>query len=170
MKSFLLVIDVQQGFLNENTLPVKRRIDELLKSKAFDIVIASVYQNYDVSPISQLMGWKKMTSPEEQMLAGEAKNADYVVYKSKYSAFNDSLIEILEAENNGRLPEKISVCGFDTQCCVLMTAADLFEAGIRPVVLTRYCASSCGKESHDAGIVSLESIIGESNLHHNPLI
>lgn len=169
MKTFLLVIDIQQGFINENTRETKNRIDELIKNRTFDVVIATVYQNYNKSPISELMGWKEMTSPQEQKLAGEVINADYFVYKSGYSAYNDSLREILRAENDGELPDCVHVCGVDTECCVLMTAADLFEASIRPVVLTYYCASSCGEQSHNAGIVSLQSIIGHSNLKNNPV-
>ncbi len=170
MKTFLLVVDIQQGFINENTREVKSRIDELIKNHVFDVVIATVYQNYNNSPISELMGWKEMTSPEEQKLSGEVINADYFVYKSVYSAYNDSLREILSTENGGELPECVYVCGVDTECCVLMTAADLFEASIRPVVLTYYCASSCGEQSHNAGVVSMQSIIGHSNLQSNPLI
>lgn len=170
MKRFLLVVDIQQGFINENTREVKNRIDELIEKHVFDVVIATVYQNYNHSPISEFMGWNEMTSPEEQMLSGEVINADYFVYKSVYSAYNDFLTEILRTENGGELPESICVCGVDTQCCVLMTAADLFEASIRPVVLTYYCASSCGEESHNAGIISMQSIIGHSNLYSKPLI
>ncbi len=166
MKSFLLVIDVQQGFIDKNTVTVKNRIDALIKSGIFDCVIASVYQNYEGSPISRLMDWHEMTSPDEQKITGETANADHFIYKSEYSAFNASLAQILKNENGGELPECVFLVGVDTECCVLMTAADLFEAGIRPVVLTHYCGSSGGDISHNAGIVSLKSIIGENNMHN----
>ena len=50
-------------------------------------------------------------------------------------------------ENNGLLPECVFIVGFDIECCVLMTAADLFENGIRPIVLTKYCGASGGEEA-----------------------
>lgn len=165
MKSFLLVIDIQQGFIDENTVAVKARIDELLKCKIFDCIIASVYHNYEGSPISRLMDWHEMTTPDEQKIVGEAVNADHFIYKTEYSAFNNSLMEILKNENGGELPESVFLVGVDTECCVLMTAADLFEEGIRPVVLTYYCGSSGGEISHNGGIISLQSIIGKNNLH-----
>ncbi|MBQ8209284.1 MAG: cysteine hydrolase [Clostridia bacterium] len=170
MKKFLLVIDIQRGFINENTACVKEKIDSLIRSKAFDCVIASVYRNYRGSPISSFMGWREMMTDEEQELVGEAANADYFINKTTYSAYCDELAEILKTENGGTMPDCVYIAGVDTECCVLMTAAELFEKGIRPVVLTDYCGSTGGNDSHNAGILSLESIIGKSNLiaHYTP--
>ena len=81
MKRFLLVVDIQRGFINENTLPVKEKIDNLIRSNTFDCVIATVYRNYKDSPISCFMGWREMMSEEEQQLVGEASAADYFIYK-----------------------------------------------------------------------------------------
>lgn len=164
MKRFLLVIDIQRGFINESTAEVKNRIDSLIRSKAFDCVIASVYRNYKDSPISCFMGWREMMTDEEQKLIGEASDADYFIYKTTYSAYCDELVQILKTENNGTVPECVYICGVDTECCVLMTAAELFEKGIRPVVLADYCGSTGGADSHNAGILSLKSIIGKSNI------
>ena len=164
MKNFLLVIDIQNGFIDKNTVSAKTRIDTLIQTGVFDCVIASVYQNYPDSPISRLMGWYGMTMPREQQLVGEAANADYFVYKSTYSAFSASLVEILKKENGGKIPDRVYIAGVDTECCVPLTAADLFENGIRPVVLTFYCGSSGGEEHNNAGIMSIKSIIGESNM------
>ncbi len=165
MKKFLLIIDIQQGFIDKNTQTAKVRIDELVKSNIFDRVIASVYENFEGSPITRLMGWHGMTDSGDRKLAGEAVQADHFVCKTGYSAYCNSLVEFLKTENGGNEPECVFVCGVDTECCVLMTAADLFEAGIRPVVLTYYCGSSSGEKSHEAGVLSMESIVGRNNLY-----
>lgn len=169
MKSFLLVVDIQRGFMNENTLPVKEKIDKLICSKTFDCVIASVYRNYIGSPISCLMGWNEMMTSREQAVVGEANNADYFVFKNVYSACSDDVINVIKKENSGMSPECVYIAGMNTECCVLLTAADFFEKGIRPVVLAEYCGSTGGANSHNAGILSLESIIGKSNIIRHPL-
>lgn len=46
--------------------------------------------------------------------------------------------------------------GVDTDCCVMMLATALFEYNIRPIVLTQYCASNGGTESHNAGITRMK--------------
>lgn len=164
MKTFLLIIDIQRGFIDEKTEYVKKRIDELLDHKVFDCVIASVYRNFEGSPISRLMGWKKMTTSKEQAVTGEAVNADRFIHKTTYSAYSEELLEFMKTENGGKAPECVFIAGVDTECCVLMTAASFFEAGVRPVVLSGYCGSSGGTEAHNAGILSMKSIIGENNL------
>ena len=164
MKNFLLVIDIQEGFIDSNTLEAKSRIDALIASGIFDCVIASVYSNYEGSPISRFMGWYGMMSADEQKVSGNARKSDYFVYKTRYSACCNELMEFLKKENGGKIPERVFVAGVDTECCVLLTAAELFEAGIKPIVMAYYCASSGGEKSHNAGLESMRSIIGESNM------
>lgn len=165
MKSFLFVIDIQHGFINKNTLPVKEKIDKLIRSDIFDCVIATIYRNYADSPISQFMGWNEMKTKKDQSVMGLAQRSDYFVYKNVYSACSDSVIDMLKKENSGIDPECVYIAGVDTECCVLLTAADFFEKGIRPVVLADYCGSTGGADSHKAGILSMHSIIGENNIY-----
>ncbi|MBQ7935059.1 MAG: hypothetical protein IJ333_01750, partial [Clostridia bacterium] len=73
MKNFLLIIDVQKGFIVEGANDAtKEQIDELLSAELFDCVISTVYRNYTGSPIIELMGWNKFLSEEEQAVVGEA--------------------------------------------------------------------------------------------------
>ena len=67
--------------------------------------------------------------------------------------------------NDGNFPEKLFIAGVDTDCCVLKIATDLFENNIRPVVLTNYCGSNGGSESHLAGIICMKRLIGEGQLY-----
>lgn len=167
MKRFLILVDVQNGFAakgtNDRTL---RRIDGLVRCGVFDCIIATVYRNYDGSPISRLMGWNEMKSETEQQLAGNVKAyVNHIIYKTVYSAFSNSMNKIICDENGGTVPSHVFIAGMDTDCCVLATASDFFEAGIRPVVLTHYCGSSGGEEAHFAGVRCLESFLGKNNLY-----
>ena len=73
---------------------------------------------------------------------------------------NDEMISLLKKLSSGALPEHVFVLGYDTECCVLATAADLFELGVRPLVLTRYCGSHDGEKYQQAGIISMAHLIG----------
>lgn len=167
MKTFLLVVDIQKGFIVEGANDgAKARIDELLRGGIFDCVISTVYRNYPGSHISRLIGWNHLIEKEEQAVVGEAAvRSDHFLYKDIYSAYGGELTDILCRENGGVLPECVFVCGVDTECCVLMTAAELFEAGIRPIVLSRYCGASGGDEAHLAGIRSMGSLVGRNNIY-----
>lgn len=166
MKHFLLVIDMQRGFMVDGvTDHAQTMINDLLKRDIFDCVISTVYQNYPGSPLIRFMGWDQLLTQESQAVIGEAATrSHHFVSKQGYSACTQELLALLKKENGGTLPESIFVVGFDTECCVLLTAADLFEGGIRPIVLTQYCGASGGAEAHNAGIRTMKSLIGSNNL------
>ena len=48
---------------------------------------------------------------------------------------------------------------------MLATATDLMELGIRPILLEKYCGASNGIAYHNAGIISMESLIGKHNIY-----
>lgn len=171
MKTFLLVVDLQKGFIVDGVNDaVTAGIDGLIGTGAFDRVISTVYYNYENSPISRLMGWNNLYTAEEQAVIGlAAERSDHFVRKNIYSAYSEQLAGYLRGENNGETPECVFIAGVDTECCVLMTAADFFEAGIRPIVLSRYCASSGGEDAHLAGIRAMDSLIGRNNICHTPI-
>lgn len=171
MKNILLIIDVQKGFIiNEAVTLTKNNIDGLLSLGCFDCVISTVYQNYENSPIIKLMGWNKLLEDDEQQLTGKVQHhSDYVVKKTTYSAVNAELLDTLKGICDGNLPEYVFVVGVDTECCVLATATDLFELGIRPIVLTKYCGASSGAEYHKAGLLSMQSLIGKCNMFNGEI-
>lgn len=168
MKHILLAVDVQQGFVvpgaNDGALA---NIDRLVEAEIFDTVIATAYHNYEGSPIIRFMGWDSLFDPEEIALTGAvAKKHDHLLQKTTYSACNGELLDLLRRENGGELPGHVFLVGMDTECCVLATATDLFEAGVRPIVLTLYCGASGGEGQHLAGVRSMASLIGTNDMYH----
>ncbi len=163
MKNILIMVDVQNGFVKtEYAEQSFVNVRELIKRNIFDVVIATKYWNYAGSNISRLMNWNDLCTEEEQALRPEiAGFVDHVIMKDVYSSVTPELIELLIEVNDGMLPEHVWVLGFDTECCVLMTAADLFELGIRPLVIADCCGSHDGDRYHNAGLISLEHLIGD---------
>ncbi len=166
MKKILIVVDVQKGFVNENTENTKNKIIELLNQNIFDLVISSKYKNIDGSNIEKFTGWTDLKDENSQAIIPEVEEkTNYIITKTDaYSAYTKELINILKKELDGKMPEKVFICGLDTECCVLKTAVDFFEDGIKPIVLADYCFSSLGKNHHIAGLRSLESLIGNNNI------
>lgn len=161
MKDILIIVDVQKGFTKKFTVEKIPVIEDLLSRRAFDTVIATKYWNTPDSNISRLMGWKDLCTEEEQELVPEiVPYVDYVTEKNIYSGVTPELISLLKELGNGKLPEYVFLLGFDTECCLLSTAADLFEMGVRPLVLTEYCGSHDGPKYHNAGVIALEHLIG----------
>jgi nicotinamidase-related amidase len=60
--------------------------------------------------------------------------------------------------------DTVVLCGVDTDACVMATALDAFDHGLRPLVLSDLCASSGGDSYHQAALMLLERNIGRRQL------
>ncbi len=166
MKNILLVVDLQNGFVRkDSTITLVDKINTLLQQKIFDVVIATRFLNDDYSIYKQLFGWNRLkTENEREIIPCIQEHVDYVFDKSIYNCVNCNFIQKVCQMNEGKYPKKIFIVGADTDCCVLTIATSLFEYNIRPVVLTKYCSSNGGCESHQAGLICLRRLIGEKQL------
>ncbi len=166
MKNILIIVDMQNGFLeNERTSKLVDKYDKLLSLNLFDTVIATRFINSTDSVYEKLLNWKMMKSDSEIAVPDKiAKHVDYFVDKYIYNCVNSDFIQRLCQFNGGSYPEKVFIAGVDTDCCVLTIATSLFEMNIRPIVLTEYTDSNGGLESHKAGILALKRLIGEKQI------
>lgn len=166
MKNILLVVDMQNGFAQkEHTKELVNNIKKLLEREIFDVVIGTRFLNSDNSMYEKLFGWSKLKMEHEIAIPDELeKHMDYIEDKYIYNCVNPSFMQRLCQLNDGEVPQNIFIIGVDTDCCVLAAATSLFENNIRPIVLTQYCNSNGGTESHLAGIRCLERLIGEKQL------
>ena len=74
MKNILLVIDVQNGFINSSTENTKNEIVDLLKSKIFDIIIATKFINNNGSNFEKILKWNKLKDKKEQQIDNNVEN------------------------------------------------------------------------------------------------
>lgn len=171
MKTILIVVDMQKGFmLSEQTVCLKTKIEELLESRVFDVVIATRFLNGENSVFEQLLSWKKLNSKAEiELVENIEPYVDYVEDKYIYSCINANFMQKLCQLNEGKYPEQIFLAGLDTDSCVMSIAIDLFENNIRPVVLTDYCASNGGEEVHKAAITCLKRLVGAKQIREGKL-
>jgi nicotinamidase-related amidase len=154
--SQLIIIDVQNGFINEWTSHVPQRVEMLQDS--FDRIIVTRLYNPRGSPFRKLLRWDEFSlGSSATNLAFEPREDATILDKPSYSFATDEFIKDLS--NDGI--QRIHICGLSTDSAVLKCSVDLFEAGVEPVVLAYACGSFQGPAAHEAGIMVLRNLIGE---------
>ncbi len=161
----LLLIDVQRGFVSARTEHAVPRIRDLLDCP-FGTVVATRFVNVPGSPYRELMGWTGMSSPPDtDLLDFVEERADAVIEKHLYTAVGGRLLALLQERGAGT----VYIAGFDTDCCILKNAEDLFERGIPCRVLMHYTASNGGPASEDAARTVLMRSIGSAGVIDGPI-
>jgi len=89
-----------------------------------------------------------------------AAGAHAVVDKSGYTLFTPEATELIRQTGWTDLV----FCKIATESCVLKSAADAFEHGYAPWIVTDASASDAGPDVHDAGLVVARRLIGTGQL------
>ena len=159
MSKLLLVIDVQNDFINDNTSKILKKIEDLVKSDKFDNIIFTRFINDENS-----IWYKKLNYDGCMTSHGMAITIDTGIHKifdkRIYSALNDELKNYI-VDNN---IDKIYLCGFDTDACISKTALDLFENNYDVYILKDYCMTTAGIDLHNVYINNLKRLIGEDKV------
>lgn len=162
MKKALIVIDVQKYFLNGKTQRIVKKIADYLKnnSQNYSAIYFTIFKNDSNSPLWKISGWKDCVSSPDTDICDEIKdftNNKNLFYKNILSAAKVSGISQGLKDKN---ISQVDLCGFDTDCCVLSTAYDLFDQGIKPIVLENLTWSTSKERLHKAAIKMFERNIG----------
>ncbi|MDH6124819.1 isochorismatase family cysteine hydrolase [Kitasatospora sp. GP82] len=162
----LVVIDMQNGFLNQHTRHLLPTITGLVDrwQQAHRPVVFTRYLNSPGSPFERLLHWTRLqTSPETDLapeLAEHARRALAVIDKPAYTCFTPEGTALAEREGW----HHIVFCGIATDSCVLKSVADAFELGYTPWLLTDATASDAGSAVHDAALRIATRFIGSGQL------
>ena len=162
MNKILIVIDVQKYFLNEETEPIVKKIQSFLqeKSKEFSAIFFTVFKNDPASPLWKISGWKECKDSPDTDICDEVKefiNDKNLFYKNNLSAYKVPAIQNWLKEN---ADSEVYLCGFDTDSCILATAYDLFDHGIKPIVLENLTGSTSTENLHNPAIQMVKRNIG----------
>lgn len=155
MKSLLLIIDLQNGFVNEHTKEISKKVNLLLDEKRFNDVIFTRYINSENNVCYKRLNYTECMSEESKAITIDTRGYK-VIDKEGYTAVTDELKTYIK-ENN---ISKIYVCGIDTECCVLKTAYDLFEQDYDVYILSEYCACMAGNQANQNALELLKRNIG----------
>lgn len=141
MNRALIVIDVQKyflkGFSNKKVRAVTQNIQKHLSKNlsGYKAVYFTIFKNDKSSPLWNISRWKGISNKKDWEPIEEIKqfvNKDNLFYKNILSAYKVPGVKNELVKNNIK---EVDLCGFDTDCCVLATAYDLFDSGIKPVIL-----------------------------------
>lgn len=168
-RSVLLVIDVQNGFVNDHSrhvVPVVRDLAAQWLTSGGHVLFTR-YHNYEDSPYEQLIGWKGLRNTPETDLTPELQPyatapTARVLDKHTYTALTDEGRKLLTGYSD------LYLCGIATDGCVLKTALDAFDGGYIPWVIEDACASNSTRhpaaEVHRTALGLMSRLIGNGQL------
>lgn len=154
--NLLLVIDLQKEFINEFTKKSISEISNLINSKKFNKILFTKFVNNKGNPTFKKLNWEGCMDEESSKICLDVKD-NYVMNKETYTAYNEELIGYIK--NNDI--KNIYLCGIDIDCCVLVTALNLFENNYNVYILKDYCYSMSGEERKKLVIDILKHNIGD---------
>lgn len=165
MTNPLLIVDVQNAFINDYTHHIPGSIREIIERGDFDPLIFTRFINQPDGPYPKLLDWDDAMTPPDFDLVAELHplvGRGTVYDKPGTTGLPGDVRGLLR--NSGF--ERVTIVGLDTDMCVLKTALDVFDLGIEPIVLTDCCASTAGLQAHFAALAILARNIGAKRLHH----
>lgn len=159
----LIVVDVQNGFVNARTQHVLPNILRLIRAWQVQQwpIVFSRFRNTENSGFEKWIGWTRLREAEETALHADiAPFAETIVDKTGYTVFT--------AEGRATMGigsgDTAVICGIATDSCVVKTAADAFELDIEPVVAIDACATHGGDDAQNAGVLVMQRFIGQGQL------
>ena len=158
-RAALLIVDVQAGFINDATRHILPKVDAL--QRRYEHVYATRFINAEGSPYRRLLGWHRFYADSADVpLAFQPVENAVVIDKHVYTCVTPEFLADLRAKRI----EEVAVCGIDTDACVSKCAVDLFENGMRPILISDACASHAGAEYHDCALRILRRLIGRTQI------
>lgn len=159
----LVVIDMQNGFLNEKSRHVIPSVVALVRTwqRLNGATLFTRYRNYPGSPYERLIHWSRMqSSPETDLTPELAPFLERVIDKTVYTVFTEEGSDTIA---RGGWSDLV-FCGVATDGCVLKSATDAFERDLTPWVVKDACASHAGEDLHLAGLRLIERFIGKGQV------
>lgn len=164
----LVIVDMQEGFMNDYTWYLKKRLASFLEERGefFPYIVATRYINHKNTACYKFEGWEDcMQGSEKVELIPEVKTIPgiKVIDKDVYSAYNKELKNFIK-ENN---ITKLYFAGVNTGCCVLHSALDSYNDLVDTYVIEDLCNSTLGEESHECAINVLKECITERRVRNS---
>lgn len=164
-KSVLAVIDVQNGFLTDETRHILPAVIDLVDqwTQLNGTTVYTRYFNYPGSAFERLMDWRKLYTAPDTDIADDLlpyAQKSITLDKRTYSALTPEFEELIRRHGW----TDIVICGIDTELCVLKTALDVFECDLTPWIITNATASTGGPTYHEAGLQVIGRAIGQHYL------
>lgn len=156
----IIIVDMQKGFINQNNSDIVEPIINYLKSNNFDNVFYTRFINTIGGPFVKFLGYNAMSTKEECEFVVDVVKSATIFNKTGYGLSFEMINEL-----KNRNIKEIEICGTDIDACILAVAFDLFDNGIRPIILENLCGtSSSNKEIHKCAITLIDRQFGKNNI------
>ncbi len=159
MNTALVIIDVQNYFVNDKTEALPTRIANFIGTSRFDYVLFTQFVNNENSNFIKLLDWRKcFLSPDIDIHPTLAKftTQENTFRKTAYSIFkSDGFTGFLKKHDIS----KLLLCGIDTDSCVLASSYDAFDLGYEIKVIKNLCQSHSGEDYNNAAIKIIDKNI-----------
>lgn len=160
-KKILMIIDPQQGFKNKDTQKALKKIDSIVDY--FDIALVSTFYNPEKSLHKELLHWNNFSKAKDEKYFKLAikPNKKFKIFKTHTYG---KIIGKVKLYLKLRGVKTVYICGLQTDVAVYKTALDLFDMGIKPVIISDACGSCRGKTNHDMGLKMAKRQLGEDQV------
>ena len=136
MRNILLVIDIQKEFKDKTGEKYKKVIDYINNNKDnYDLIIGTFFKNEYPSNFDKKLHWDGCKNASVDSVE---YNYDFLFKKSTYILDFEKLLfnDLFSKE------DKITLIGCDTDACIFVNAANLFDKGYDFRILTDYIYST----------------------------
>ncbi len=142
--SILFVIDMQKGFITDSNKHLVEKINNLIKSKKFDKVIATQFINKKNSQYIKSLNWNDMFSSPQIDFAVDLPKDAIIIKKHSYGLPSSMFKQDGLYVKDFILPKtgEIFICGTDYDACVLAVGYQLFDEGYAPKFIENAIGSS----------------------------
>ena len=155
----LIVIDVQNFFVNQHTKSLPKKIASHIDKSLYDHVLFTKFVNKPSSNFFKILNWKQCAvSPQTDIHSDllPLTNESNIFEKTSYSIFKaQGLLKYLK---KNRITA-INLCGADTDACILASAFEGFDLSYKITVIKNLCASHSGNKYHNSAISIIEKCL-----------
>lgn len=159
VKKALIIIDVQNYFVNELTKSIPEKIAKHMNKADYDFIVFTKFINKKGSNFFKLLNWTKMLSGNET----EIHNS-LIKFSDKKNIFTKTSYSIFKAKGLSEYFKKnkissLYLCGIDTEACVLASAFEAFDLGFDVKIIKELCSSHSGNSLHNSAFRIIEKCI-----------
>lgn len=159
LKKALIVIDVQNCFINKQTSFLPKKIASYIKRNKFDYLLFTKFINKNNSNFFTILNWRKCTSSPETDIHNELNK-----FITKDNLFKKNTYSIFKAKGFSNFLKKnkittLYLCGIDTNACVLASAFEGFDLNYKVKIIESLCFSHSGKNFHNSAIKIIKKCI-----------
>ena len=158
----LLIVDVQNYFINKNTQQVPALIKKLIEVNRFPVIVFSQFINTPISNFVKQLNFSGCMRPPYSNIVDELRpwiKKDNVFIKNTYSIFANPRCEDYLKKKG---VEELVIVGLDTDYCILADSFNAFDRGYKVTVIADCCASSTnGPTGHQAALEIIRKNLGE---------